>query len=234
MVSLTPEKKVPTISAFQNMRLQGLKELVSTKFHFGSKEIVHQAPDLKKILNGLKVENGVFFVTSDALHPILYCDENGHIRGSMSPIYSNSVFRLRTDLIIFEASSLNYWVRPSIYKEMVLSDDCWVMTKGNDVLCFTFKNSGLVFSQFTDPVLFVTPETVKTRSASIREMMPVLKVLSFILDGKTPAVYDIDLAQEKLMQYNRSVKQRDRRASKISDMQWKEEEKQREEQIGAE
>lgn len=108
------------------------------------------------------------------------------------------------------------------------------MTKGNDVLCFTFKNSGLVFSQFSDPVLFVTPETVKTRSASIREMMPVLKVLSFILDGKTPAVYDIDLAQEKLMQYNRSVKQRDRRASKISDMQWKEEEKQREEQIGAE
>lgn len=132
-------------------------------------------------------------------------------------------------MFIFENSSLNYWSLPSIYKEHVLSDDCWVMTKGDDVLCFTYKNAGLAFKGFADPATFVTPETVKTRYASVREMLPVLKALSLILDGKAPAVYDLDLAQEKLMAFNRSVKQRDQKARKLSDIRWKQEEKRWEE-----
>lgn len=143
--------------------------------------------------------------------------------------YSTSVFGIRTDMIIFEGASFNYWSMPSIYKEIVLSDDCWVMTKGDDILCFTFKNAGLAFKGFTDPATFVTPETVKTRYASTREMLPVLKALSLVLDGKAPAVYDFDLAQEKLMEFNRSIKQRDRRAREVSKLRWQKEEKQREE-----
>lgn len=99
-------------------------------------------------------------------------------------------------MIIFEGASFNYWSMPSIYKEIVLSDDCWVMTKGDDILCFTFKNAGLAFKGFTDPATFVTPETVKTRYASTREMLPVLKALSLVLDGKAPAVYDFDLPKK--------------------------------------
>lgn len=143
--------------------------------------------------------------------------------------YSTSIFGIRTDMIIFEQASFNYWSMPSIYKEIVLSDDCWVMTKGDDILCFTFKNAGLAFKGFTDPATFVTPETVKTRYASTREMLPVLTALSLVLDGKAPAVYDFDLAQEKLMEFNRSIKQRNRRAREVSKLREQKEEKQREE-----
>lgn len=216
-------------SSMQSIRLQGLKDLENTSFHFGSKKLTDQAPDLKKILHGLKVRNGIFFVTSDSWNPILYCNQHGHINGSMDVRYSTSVFGVRTDMIIFEQASFNYWVRPSIYKETVLSNDCWVMAKGDDILCFTYKNAGLAFKGFTDPATFVTPETVKTRYASVREMLPVLKALSLILDGKAPAVYDPDLAQEKLMEFNRSIKQRDRRAREVSKLRWQKEEKQREE-----
>ncbi|MCM0686207.1 hypothetical protein [Akkermansia massiliensis] len=216
-------------SSMQSIRLHGLKDLENTSFHFGSKKLTDQAPDLKKILHGLKVRNGIFFVTSDSWNPILYCNQHGHINGSMDVRYSTSVFGIRTDMIIFEGASFNYWSMPSIYKEIVLSDDCWVMTKGDDILCFTFKNAGLAFKGFTDPATFVTPETVKTRYASTREMLPVLKALSLVLDGKAPAVYDFDLAQEKLMEFNRSIKQRDRRAREVSKLRWQKEEKQREE-----
>ena len=211
-------------SSMQSIRLHGLKDLENTSFHFGSKKLTDQAPDLKKILHGLKVRNGIFFVTSDSWNPILYCNQHGHINGSMDVRYSTSVFGIRTDMIIFEGASFNYWSMPSIYKEIVLSDDCWVMTKGDDILCFTFKNAGLAFKGFTDPATFVTPETVKTRYASTREMLPVLKALSLVLDGKAPAVYDFDLAQEKLMEFNRSIKQRDRRAREVSKLRWQKEE----------
>lgn len=132
-------------------------------------------------------------------------------------------------MIIFEGASFNYWCMPSIYKETVLSDDCWVMTKGDDILCFTYKNAGLAFKGFPDPATFVTPETVKTRYASAREMLPVLKALSLVLDGKAPAVYDLDLAREKLMEFNRSIKQRNRRAREVSKIRHQKEEKLREE-----
>lgn len=216
-------------SSMQSIRSHGLKDLENTTFHFGSKELLSQAPDLKKILHGLKVGKGIFFVTSDWWNPVLYCNQDGRIDGSMNVRYSTSVFGVRTDMIIFEQASFNYWVSPSIYKETVLSNDCWVMAKGDDILCFTYKNAGLAFKGFTDPATFVTPETVKTRYASVREMLPVLKALSLILDGKAPAVYDPDLAQEKLMEFNRSIKQRNRRAREVSKIREQKEEKQREE-----
>lgn len=236
-VSLFATESMPLIavaaeknrSSMQSIRLHRLKDLENTSFHFGSKKLTDQAPDLKKILHGLKVGNGIFFVTSDSWNPVLYCNQHGNINGSMDVRYSTSVFGIRTDMIIFEGASFNYWSMPSIYKEIVLSDDCWVMTKGDDILCFTFKNAGLAFKGFTDPATFVTPETVKTRYASTREMLPVLKALSLVLDGKAPAVYDLDLAQEKLMEFNRSIKQRDRRAREVSKIRWQKEEKQREE-----
>ena len=226
---VVPEAKASTRDAIQNIRLQGLQRLENTGFHFGSKEFLKKAPDLKKILHGLKVGKGIFFVTSDSWNSVLYCNQNSRIDGSMDVWYSTSIFGIRTDMIIFEGASFNYWSMPSIYKEIVLSDDCWVMTKGDDILCFTFKNAGLAFKGFTDPATFVTPETVKTRYASTREMLPVLKALSLVLDGKAPAVYDFDLAQEKLMEFNRSIKQRDRRAREVSKLRWQKEEKPREE-----
>lgn len=226
---VVPEANASTRDVIQNIRLQGLQRLENTGFHFGSKEFLKQAPDFKKILHGLKVGKGIFFVTSDSWNPVLYCNQHGRVDGSMDVWYSTSIFGIRTDMIIFEQASFNYWSMPSIYKEIVLSGDCWVMTKGDDILCFTFKNAGLAFKGFTDPATFVTPETVKTRYASTREMLPVLKALSLVLDGKAPAVYDLDLAQEKLMEFNRSIKQRDRRAREISNIRWQKEEKQREE-----
>lgn len=222
---LVPEEDAST----RDDRLWGLSELANAKFHFGCKELMNKAPDIKKILRGLKVGKGIFFVTSDWWNPVLYCNQNGRIDGAMDVRYSSSVFGIRTDMIIFEQASFNYWSMPSIYKEIVLSDDCWVMTKGDDILCFTYKNAGLAFKGFSDPATFVTPETVQTRYASVREMLPVLKALSLILEGKTPAVYDLDLAQEKLMEFNRSIKQRNRRAREVSKIRWQKEEKQREE-----
>ena len=229
IVSLVSETTVSTESALQNIRMNGLRRLENAGFHFGSKELLKQTPDLKKILNGLKVGNGVFFVTSDSWNPILYCNQNGRIDGSIDVRYSSSVFGLRTDMIIFEGASFNYWSMPSIYKEIILGNNCWIMTKGDHILCFTYKNAGLAFKGFSDPATFVTPETVKTRYASVREMLPVLKALSLILDGKVPAVYDVDLAREKLAEFNRSIKQRDRRAREVSEIRWKKEEKLREE-----
>lgn len=231
LFALEPMTLVPEENAsIENRRLYRLSKLENKAFNFGSKELVKQAPDLKKILHGLKVGNGIFFATSDDWNPVLYCNQDGRIDGSIDIRYSNSVFGIRTNMIIFENASLNYWSIPFIYKEIVLSDNCWVMTKGDDILCFTFKNAGLAFKGFTDPATFVTPETVKTRYASTREMLPVLKALSLVLDGKAPAVYDFDLAQEKLIEFNRSIKQRDRRAREVSKLRWQKEEKRLEEQ----
>lgn len=190
---------------------------------------MEKAPDLKKILNGLKVENGIFFLTADEGNTVLYCDQKGRINSSLDIRYSKSIFGVRTDMVIFEWVSFNYWTMPSLYKEIVLSNDCWVMTKGDDVLCFTYKNAGLAFKGFTDPATFVTPETVKTRYASVGEMLPVLKTLCLILHGKAPAVYDLDLAQRKLEEFNYSITQRDRRAREVSNIRWHEERKRQKE-----
>lgn len=61
---VVPEAKASTRDAIQNIRLQGLQRLENTGFHFGSKEFLKKAPDLKKILHGLKVGKGIF-----SLHP---------------------------------------------------------------------------------------------------------------------------------------------------------------------
>lgn len=58
---VVPEAKASTRDAIQNIRLQGLQRLENTGFHFGSKEFLKKAPDLKKILHGLKVGKGIFF-----------------------------------------------------------------------------------------------------------------------------------------------------------------------------
>ena len=226
---VVPEENASTRSAIQSIRLQGLSRLKNTEFHFGSKKLMEKAPDLKKILNGLKVENGIFFLTADEGNTVLYCDQKGRINSSLAIRYSKSIFGVRTDMVIFEWVSFNYWTMPSLYKEIVLSNDCWVMTKGDDVLCFTYKNAGLAFKGFTDPATFVTPETVKTRYASVGEMLPVLKTLCLILHGKAPAVYDLDLAQRKLEEFNYSITQRDRRAREVSNIRWHEERKRQKE-----
>lgn len=48
-------------SSMQSIRLHGLKDLENTSFHFGSKKLTDQAPDLKKNPPWIKSEKRYFF-----------------------------------------------------------------------------------------------------------------------------------------------------------------------------
>lgn len=201
--------------SFNNaIRKSSLPNVEKLPLPFGSKEVVQHKINPIRLLDGLALNNGIFFFFKPYPHynppNLLYADQQGNILFRMRFQQGVSVFQARTDVLIFEATPLNYAAVPQAYHAELPNDRCWILKKGKNLLAFTFDN------------LSLTVWPAEPRGMSDKDMLNLFRSLARILPDPQQAIYYPERAKElrsqllkKLHQEREKEKRKRERIEKI-------------------